>query len=359
MRRKRKGTKDVAIKLTHLQLHWGLAGARDKFEDMVSQLIHVVRPDSQRVRVVRGDAGLDSFDGSLSDPLGIDVFQMKFFPDGIEKSQKNQIRDSFASARDSKKFKVKSWTLCLPIDMSADETEWFEDWTKTQSSTGIVINKPWGALHIEGLLLLDKNQGIRHSFFREENPELLRAQAASLEKILHELVKRVPIPAPEILDMTFETVKPRNAYRWTADRIVVEVQFCYRLKNVGPKAVPKWSSSAEFHLSDDELGKRFVSKEEFPSIGSGPSHYRMDSTILPSLEMKTGHIIGIIVHRTESLDEVLPKILNALSVTFWPVTDDGPGEKKAVALAGLIMWDKLRDGFHLSYDLALGPLNAK
>src|SRR5262245_55365206 len=130
----------MAVKLTHLQLHWGLAGAREKFEDMAAQLIHVERPDSQRVRVVTGDAGLDSFDGSLSDPNGIDVFQVKYFPDGIEKSQKNQIRDSFATAKNSKKFKVKSWTLCLPIDMSADETEWFEGWTKNQASTGIIIN---------------------------------------------------------------------------------------------------------------------------------------------------------------------------------------------------------------------------
>jgi hypothetical protein len=106
----------MAVKLTHLQLHWGLAGAREKFEDMTAQLIHVERPNSQRVRVVKGDGGLDSFDGSLSDPNGIDVFQVKYFPNGIEKSQKNQIRESFAAARNSKKFKVKGWTLCLPIE---------------------------------------------------------------------------------------------------------------------------------------------------------------------------------------------------------------------------------------------------
>ncbi|HLJ94630.1 MAG TPA: hypothetical protein VKU02_15700 [Gemmataceae bacterium] len=96
----------------------------------------------------QGHAGLDSFDGSLSDPNGIDLFRVKYFPDGIEKPQKNQILDSFATARDSKKFKVKSWTVCLPIDMRTDETEGFEGWAKLQAGSGITINEPWGALHI-------------------------------------------------------------------------------------------------------------------------------------------------------------------------------------------------------------------
>lgn len=349
----------MAIKLTHLQLHWGLAGARDKFEDMMTQLIHVERPDSQSFRVVKGDAGLDSFDGSLSAPNGIDVFQVKFFPDGIKEAQKSQIRDSFATARDSKKFKVKSWTLCFPIDMSLDETKWFEGWAKSQAGTGITINKPWSALHIESLLLLDKNQGIRHEFFREENPELLRAQAASLEKILQELVKRVPVPTPGVLTMTLERVRSRNAYCWIEDQVVVEAEFCFRLKTIGPKAVPKWSTCATLNLSDDTLGERFVNKTKFPRIGSGPSYYRLDSTVLPTLEMTTEHIIGVIVRRSETFDEILPRILKATSVTFWPVTDEGSGDKTTVALVGLVEWERLRDGFRQSYDLALAQLDAK
>jgi hypothetical protein len=347
----------VAIKLTHLQLHWGLAGAREKFEDMVAQLIHVERPDSQRVRVVKGDAGLDSFDDSLSDLNGIDVFQVKFFPDGIEKSQKNQIRDSFATARDSKKFKVKSWTLCLPIDMSTDETEWFEGWAKTQVSTGITINKPWGALHIEGLLLLDKNQAIRQAFFREENPELLRVQAASLERILQELVRQ---GTPGVLKMTLDGVKPRGAHRWTEDQVVVEVQFCYRLENIGSRFVPKWSTGGELHLQDDALGKRFVNKEEFPRIGSGDNTYiRWDSTILPTTSLTTEHFVGIIVRRSEKFDETLPRILNATSVTFWPITEEGPGEKTTVKLSDELDWGKLLPSFQQAYMLGLGRLSAE
>jgi hypothetical protein len=169
-----------------------MAGAREKFEDMATQLIHVERPDSQRVRIVTGDGGLDAFEGGLTDPGGIDVYQIKFFPEKIGDAQKQQIRESFATARDSKKFRVRSWTLCLPIDMSVNETEWFEGWVQKQVGTGINIDirKPWGALHLEGLLLQEKNRAIRQAFFREENAELLRAQTGHLENILQELKQR-------------------------------------------------------------------------------------------------------------------------------------------------------------------------
>jgi hypothetical protein len=58
--------------------------------------------------------------------------------------------------------------------MSLDETKWFEAWQVKQTNSGIEIRKPWGALHIETLLLQEKNRTIRESFFREENTELLR-----------------------------------------------------------------------------------------------------------------------------------------------------------------------------------------
>lgn len=343
----------MSVKLTHLQIHWGLAGARDKFEDMVTQLIHCERPDSQRVRIVKGDAGLDSFEGGLTDPNGIDVYQVKYFPEKIDDAQKKQIRESFATARDSKKFKVKSWTLCLPIDMSTDETRWFEGWAKSQADTGIDIRKPWGAMRLEGLLLQDKNRAIRQAFFREENTELLRTQASHLEKILHELTERGE------LQMTLTGVKARNAYRWTEDKMVVEVQLCYRLENVGPRSIPKWSTGGSFDSHDDELGKRFVTKDEFPRLGSGASYIRLDSTILPTTSVTTEQIIGVMVHRSEKFDETLPRILNAISVTFWPITDEGPGDKPTVKLADVIDWTMLLPAFQQSYMLALGRLPAE
>ena len=203
----------MSLKLADFQLLWGVAGAREKFEDMVSQLIHVERPDSQRIRIFVGDGGLDSFEGELSDPAGINVYQVKYFSDRLEDSQKQQVRSSFATVRDSKKFKVKSWTLCLPIDLSINETEWFEGWSAKQANSGIEIRKPWGSLHIEGLLLQEKNRTIRESFFREENTGLLRAQVGHLENILAELKQRVD-----------RNLKVRINPVWNRSRLQVQIQ---------------------------------------------------------------------------------------------------------------------------------------
>ncbi|MDQ3332056.1 MAG: hypothetical protein M3552_15610 [Planctomycetota bacterium] len=349
----------MSINLKHLQILWGIAGAREKFEDLVVQLIHVERPDSQRIRIMKGDGGLDAFEGVLSKPEGIDVFQVKYFPEKIDDAQKKQIRDSFATVRDSTRFKVNSWTLCLPADMSLDETLWFEGWAKDAGGSGIDIRKPWGALHLEGLLLQERNSSIRETFFREENTELLRRQAGHLEKLLHELTQRVPVPTRAQLRMTLTKVTTRNAYAWVEDKMVVEVQLWYRLTNVGPKSIPKWTTDASLTLHDDELENRLVNKVEFPRIGSGDSYIRMDSTILPTTSRTTEQIFGVVVRRSEKFDEMLPAILNAISITFWPITEDGPGEETTLNLADVLDWTKLLPSFQQAYMLGLGRLSAE
>ena len=159
-------------KLTHLQLIYGAAGAREKFEELTAHLIRSESPDTDRVRIVRGDGGVDAHDGALSDPLGVDVYQIKFFPERIGDSQKAQIRRSFNRARKNKDFRMKSWTLCLPIDMSFEEKQWFEDWKATQAYTGIEIQPVWGAFRLEGLLYEEKNRHLRKAFFEEDRQQV-------------------------------------------------------------------------------------------------------------------------------------------------------------------------------------------
>lgn len=79
---------------------------------------------------------------------------MKFFPEGIGDSQKAQIRDSFNRIREHTPFRTKSWTLCLPIDMSVEEKKWFDGWKENQRDTGIEIRPVWSAFHLEGLLYM-------------------------------------------------------------------------------------------------------------------------------------------------------------------------------------------------------------
>ena len=67
---------------------------------------------------------------------GIDIYQCKFFPLGLGESQKEQIRRSFRTRRDSDKFKVKCSTLCLPRDLSTDERKWFDQWRAKETGSG-------------------------------------------------------------------------------------------------------------------------------------------------------------------------------------------------------------------------------
>jgi hypothetical protein len=56
---------------------------------------------------------------------------------------------------------MKKWTLCLPLDLSIDERKWFEEWRSKQVSPAVVIEDPWGATKLEGLLYQENNRGLR------------------------------------------------------------------------------------------------------------------------------------------------------------------------------------------------------
>src|SRR5213076_998245 len=68
---------------------------RQAFEDVVALILKCLHPESRRVRVYRGDGGIDSFTGPLGVGGEADVFQIKYFPSSWEDSQKQQIRDAY------------------------------------------------------------------------------------------------------------------------------------------------------------------------------------------------------------------------------------------------------------------------
>ena len=51
---------------------------RQAFEDIVTLLLKCINPNSRRVRVHKGDGGIDGFDGTLGDEGKADVFQIKY-----------------------------------------------------------------------------------------------------------------------------------------------------------------------------------------------------------------------------------------------------------------------------------------
>ncbi|MBX7105119.1 MAG: hypothetical protein K1X57_13620 [Gemmataceae bacterium] len=157
----------MVVKFTHLPLLYGDPGARGVFEEIVVHLVRCERPDTERVRIVRGDGGIDAHEGKLTDPTGVDVFQVKYFPKEIGDSQKAQIRDAFKTVREATDYKARSWTLCLPIDLGIQEKIWFQNWRNSVADSGVSIRTPWGAFELEGLLFQKKNQHLIDRFFEQ------------------------------------------------------------------------------------------------------------------------------------------------------------------------------------------------
>lgn len=175
----------MPIRILDLQLIYGVAGAREKFEAMVKALILSEYPEARGIHVSKGDRGIDTYDGYFTGP--IDVFQSKFFPGDIGDCQKEQIRDSFSSCSSNPNFSVKSWTLCLPRDLTFDEANWFDHWRQKQS---IPINTPWTATKLENLLMEQKNAGIKESFFKQEYLTQIREIHALLTQLVADFNER-------------------------------------------------------------------------------------------------------------------------------------------------------------------------
>jgi len=117
-------------------LHGNLAGAREAFEDACEALFKKIHQNEHvsQVKVKQGDGGIDIFIGELGvEP--ITVIQCKFFLEAFEESQQSQIRKSFKTAIESKKYALKEWILCLPRVIDIDENAWWFKWKKKQLQT--------------------------------------------------------------------------------------------------------------------------------------------------------------------------------------------------------------------------------
>lgn len=226
----------MSVSLQLLTPIWGVAGARGQFEGMCIQLIKNEFPTAETVRVANGDGGIDAHVGKLTAPAGIDVFQVKFFDRGIDDSQKAQIRESFRRVRENTDFKTKSWTLCLPVNLSIPEKKWYEGWVSDQAGAGIAINPAWDATRIEGLLMREQNKGIRETFFRQEHLDLVRQSNVYLQQIAERTPKHEPLTLhAKIVRVSFAGLDSN------ADREgIVRVRLNFEVKNSSKRAAKEW-----------------------------------------------------------------------------------------------------------------------
>ncbi|MCK6542311.1 AAA family ATPase [bacterium] len=110
-------------------LHGNIEGARKAFEIACENLFRKMYSNQvvSQVEVKHGDGGIDVFIGKIGiEP--ITVVQCKFFLESFSDSQKQQIRKSFDTARESDNFELKSWILCIPSVLDIDQARWWEKW---------------------------------------------------------------------------------------------------------------------------------------------------------------------------------------------------------------------------------------
>ena len=110
-------------------IHGNEEGARAAFERACESIIRAKHPQKKvrAVRVASGDCGIDIYVGELG-VTPIDVYQCKYFFNGVNESQKSQIRSSHDTACGNDKFTVGNWFLCIPVDFSVSESKWFDGW---------------------------------------------------------------------------------------------------------------------------------------------------------------------------------------------------------------------------------------
>lgn len=145
------------------------AGARDEFERLTSRLAELkANVRVRRIRPDPGDRGVDAFAGRIDEGEELAVWQAKFFTDKLGDSQKAQVRNSFAKVcayAEAEGFHLVRWTLVIPIDLSTEETEWWDQWkAEREAEHGLEIEL-WDKDALEKLLSLDEAEAIRSAFF--------------------------------------------------------------------------------------------------------------------------------------------------------------------------------------------------
>lgn len=182
----------MAIRLLDLQLLYGVAGAREYFEHLCHDLIRAEFSDAKEVRCQSGDGGVDVYIGDWTDHKGISVFQVKYFPMCLGSSQKDQVRRSFRSCLENTHFVVSRWTLCLPIDLSQEEIEWFTKWKHKEVTDLLPAGHIdwWGESALRQLLLQPKNARVKEAYFHQEHVAQIREMYHMLTHLLEDFATR-------------------------------------------------------------------------------------------------------------------------------------------------------------------------
>lgn len=145
------------------------SSAAANFEELVSQLL-ALEVDAEAIDGRGGDLGIDCYTGRFRGRLT--AFQAKYFLGRLRRSQRDQIKRSFAVAAGL--HKLDSWILCTPSNPSPREREWLD-------SLG-ASTEWWGETKLRSLLA--KHPVVSKQFFKEP---LIAVRLTSVEDELRRL----------------------------------------------------------------------------------------------------------------------------------------------------------------------------
>jgi hypothetical protein len=115
------------------QLQYFVPEPRQAFEDLVAMLLQDCRKIDGRTKVHCGDGGVDGYKGNFAKDADLVIYQIKYFPNPLENSQKQQIRSSFKVASESERLRLKEWILCIPTRPTRKDLSWFHEWSGQQT----------------------------------------------------------------------------------------------------------------------------------------------------------------------------------------------------------------------------------
>lgn len=199
------------------------AGARSKFEDICATLLKKKFPTEfvKTVKIKVGDGGVDIFIGDIENKP-IQIFQCKFFVNGIAESQKKQIRESFDTAINSENFRCSKWTLCIPEKLTLDNHKWWSGWIKRKTKEYDLPNNFIDL--IDGADLVDslKEFELYNSIFDEDIKNNIDEIKKSLEKPLPDLERELLSASGYIENLKnyFSKNKDTHIHRKETDEIV-------------------------------------------------------------------------------------------------------------------------------------------
>jgi hypothetical protein len=144
----------------------GAAGARERFERLIAQLVILRYPNATQIEARPGDWGLDVIDGELDELVR--VWQAKFFFPNFETKHRREVEESFDSvvaAAEKHGFTVDAWTLCIPTNFDPKQKRWWDGWKREQEKSRKISIDVWHATSLESMLLAVDADDVYRAYF--------------------------------------------------------------------------------------------------------------------------------------------------------------------------------------------------